>query len=206
MAGLQLCMNNDVIEVGIDEAGRGCWAGPVVAAAVILDDSILSFSNAQAIRDSKKLSKAKRAALCDFIKENAIEWSVGFSSVQDIDTLNILNATMKAMHTALGGLTTPFEHVAVDGNYFKPFNGVPYTCVVGGDDKYMNIAAASIIAKTTRDEFMSGLSKQELFQSYNWESNAGYGTRDHIEALKTHGVTEHHRRSYKPILELLHSV
>jgi len=178
------------IEVGIDEAGRGCLAGPVVAAAVILPTNILNYP---LIRDSKKLSEKKRLEAFKLIKEVAIDYSISFVTPQEIDKYNILQATMLAMHNCLDNLKG-FNHILVDGNYFNEYKRFKHTCVIQGDNTYYSIAAASILAKVSRDEYMKNLHKE--FPVYKWESNKGYGAKHHIDMIKVHGITEHHRRSF----------
>ena len=184
------------VEIGIDEVGKGSLAGPVVAAAVILPkdfDYIL-------IKDSKKLSEKKRTEAFELIKEKAIDYSISFISPERIDDINILQATMEAMHLCLNNIETNYQHILVDGNYFLPYNTIPHTCVIKGDNTYYSIAAASILAKVTRDEFMKKL--HEKSSRYNWASNKGYGSKEHIESIKKFGITEHHRKSFlKNILQ-----
>lgn len=180
----------DKIEAGCDEAGRGCLAGPVFAAAVVLGDS---FEN-EWIDDSKKLSENKRNELRIFIEKNALAWSVGLVDVKEIDEINILNASILAMHRALDGLNLKIGHIAVDGNKFKDYQNIPYTCVIKGDSKFQNIAAASILAKTYRDEYM--LSIHEEFPVYNWQKNKGYPTKEHRRALESFGSCTYHRQSF----------
>jgi ribonuclease HII len=184
---------------GIDEAGRGPWAGPVVAAAVILDPATLPADLAAALDDSKKLSKAVRERLFGHIEAQAA-WGIGEASVTEIDELNILRATMLAMRRAFGKLPRRPRHAIVDGNR-DPGLDVPTRCVVGGDASSLSIAAASILAKVARDRIMAELAAE--FPGYGWEKNAGYGTRQHQEGLAAKGVTPHHRRSFAPIAKLL---
>jgi len=158
------------IEVGIDEAGRGCLAGPVVAAAVILPTNILNYP---LIRDSKKLSEKKRLEAFKLIKEVAIDYSVSFITPEEIDKYNILQATMMAMHNCLDNLKD-FNHILVDGNYFNKYKDIPHTCVIKGDDTYYSIAAASILAKVSRDEYMKELHTKIPY--YKWDGNKGYGS------------------------------
>lgn len=184
------------IEVGIDEAGRGCLAGPVVAAAVILPTNVLTYP---LIRDSKKLSEKKRLEAFKFIKEVAIDYSISFVTPQEIDKYNILQATMLAMHNCLDNLKD-FNHILVDGNYFNEYKNISHTCVIKGDDTYYSIAAASILAKVSRDQYMKELHNQ--FPKYKWDGNKGYGSADHIKMIKEIGHTEHHRLSFlKNILQ-----
>ena len=180
-----------ILEAGCDEAGRGCLAGPVCAAAVILEES---FDN-QFVNDSKQLTMKNRKELRLYIEQNALAFSVAFVEPKQIDEINILNASILAMHLALEGLKIQPEHIIVDGNRFKPYQNIPHQCIIKGDAKYRNIAAASILAKTYRDEFMEEL--HEKFPVYNWKKNKGYPTMVHREAIKEYGITEHHRKSFK---------
>jgi ribonuclease HII len=181
----------NLIEAGCDEVGRGCIAGPVVAAAVILPTEY--FNNS--IIDSKKLSPKKREEVGKEIIGNAIAWSVSEVSNNTIDKINILNASILAMHRALDKLKVRPEFIIVDGNKFKPYKNVKHECIIKGDNKFQNIAAASIIAKNYRDDLMKNLSQK--FDKYSWESNFGYPTKKHRDSIKKHGVTEYHRKSFK---------
>ena len=181
----------NLIEAGCDEVGRGCIAGPVVAAAVILPTEY--FNNS--IIDSKKLSPKKREKLGKEIIGNAIAWSVSEVSNNTIDKINILNASILAMHRALDKLKVRPEFIIVDGNKFKPYKNVKHECIIKGDNKFQNIAAASILAKNYRDDLMKNLSQK--FDKYSWESNFGYPTKKHRNSIKKHGVTEYHRKSFK---------
>ncbi|MFM7387861.1 MAG: ribonuclease HII [Bacteroidota bacterium] len=176
------------LEAGCDEAGRGCLAGPVVAAAVILSKPIAG------LNDSKKLSKRRREQLKIQIEAEALAFSISFVNPSRIDELNILNASIEAMHIALSGLEVHPTHILVDGNRFKPFSNIPHTCVIGGDGIYQSIAAASVLAKTYRDEYMTKL--DEEFPLYGWKKNMGYPTQKHEEAIYTNGVSIHHRTSF----------
>jgi len=176
--------------ISLDESGRGCLSGPVVAAAVILPKNFES----DLIKDSKKLSEKKREKAFELIKEIAIDYTVSFVDEKEIDRINILEATMLAMHNCLKTMETPFEHILIDGNYFKKYKNIDHTCVVKGDDTYYSIAAASIIAKVTRDRYMKEL--HQKLPMYNWEKNKGYGSAQHFESIKTFGITEHHRKSF----------
>lgn len=178
------------IEVGCDEAGRGCLAGPVFAAAVVLDES---FEN-EWIIDSKKLTEKKRNELRFVIEKNALAWSVAFVDVNEIDEINILNASILAMHRALDALTIDFEHIAVDGNRFKDYKKIESTCIIKGDSKFQNIAAASILAKTYRDDYMKKI--HEEFPAYNWSKNKGYPTKEHRNAIEKLGPCKYHRLSF----------
>jgi ribonuclease HII len=187
---------------GVDEVGRGPWAGPVMAAAVILDRSRLPDGLAEALNDSKKLSPARRTEICArLVACDAVTWAVGEASVAEIDSLNILQATFLAMRRALDSLSISPAHVLVDGNKCPPGLSCRATAIIGGDALSASIAAASIIAKVQRDRIMLGL--DACFPGYGWGSNAGYGTPEHQQGLLTHGVTEHHRRSFAPIRNLL---
>ncbi|MBO4529823.1 MAG: ribonuclease HII [Paludibacteraceae bacterium] len=180
----------NVVEAGCDEAGRGCLAGPVFAAAVILPTD---FQN-EILNDSKQLTEKQRYLLRPVIEEQALSWAVGIVSAQEIDKINILNASILAMHRALSQLTIPPQHIIVDGNRFKPYEKVPYQCVVKGDGKYMSIAAASILAKTYRDDYMNSISAD--YPMYQWSKNKGYPTKAHRSAIKEYGPCEHHRMSF----------
>lgn len=179
------------MEAGCDEAGRGCLCGPVCCAAVILPPDF----DCPELNDSKKLSEKKRAALRPIIEKNALAWAVAMVSAEEIDKINILNASIEGMHRALDLLSVRPEHIIVDGNRFKPYKDIPYTTVVKGDGKYMAIAAASILAKTHRDELMDKLAKD--YPGYAWEINKGYPTKAHREAIANLGPTPHHRRTFK---------
>lgn len=187
---LELKYKPNCLEAGCDEAGRGCLAGPVVAAAVILPDH---FSN-ELLNDSKQLSEKQRAKLRPIIEQEALAWAVAYVDNHEIDQINILNASILAMHRALGQLNVQPEHIIVDGNRFKPFGSIPHLCVVKGDGKYMSIAAASILAKTHRDEYMENLHGQ--FPVYNWKKNKGYPTREHRQGIADYGITDFHRTSF----------
>lgn len=178
------------VEAGCDEAGRGPLAGPVCAAAVILPPDFES----ELINDSKKLTERRRNELRPLIERDALAWAVAMVTPQEIDRINILNASILAMHRALDKLTVRPEGILVDGNRFKPYGDVPFTTVVKGDGKFMSIAAASILAKTHRDEYMRHIAEE--YPQYGWEHNMGYPTREHYEALEAYGVTPHHRRSF----------
>lgn len=182
--------SNGLIEAGCDEAGRGCLAGAVYAAAVILPPD---YVNAQ-LNDSKQLTAQRREALRWVIEREALAWAVGIVSVEEIDRINILNASILAMHRSLDQLALRPECIIIDGNRFKPYADLPHTTIVKGDAKYLSIAAASILAKTHRDEAMTALHQQ--YPEYGWASNAGYPTPTHRAALVEHGITPHHRRSF----------
>lgn len=190
----------EVVEAGCDEAGRGCLAGSVYAAAVILP---LGYDN-PALNDSKKLTDRRRHALREQIERDALAWAVGFVTPDEIDKINILHASFLAMHRAIDQLQLRPEALIIDGNRFDPYRvgeglpdegkTLPYTCIVKGDAKYQSIAAASILAKTYRDDYMDALALQ--YPAYDWQSNKGYPTRKHREAIRLHGITPFHRRSY----------
>lgn len=185
------CMHHDKIEAGCDEAGRGCLCGPVACAAVILPPDF----TCEGLDDSKKLSEKQREALRIIIERDALAWAVVMVSAEEIDEINILNASIEGMHRALAQLSVNPEHILVDGNRFKPYLEIPYTTVVKGDGKYMSIAAASILAKTHRDELMLNLHKE--FPAYGWNENKGYPTKSHREAIVKYGLTPHHRKTFK---------
>ena len=193
MAKLLAFLNKDIIEAGCDEAGRGCLAGPVVAAAVILDEKT---ANDLALDDSKKLNEKKRNALRLEIEEKALAWAVSFVSNDQIDEINILQASFLAMRQAVDQLFIRPDHILIDGNRFVTSETMPpHTCVIKGDGKYSSIAAASILAKTHRDEFMKKTS--EDFPGYDWHNNAGYPTAKHKASIKKLGTTKLHRNSFK---------
>jgi len=183
-------LNKDVIEAGCDEAGRGCLAGAVYAAAVILPQD---FHN-ELLNDSKQLTERQRYALREVIEREAIAWAVGTVSPQEIDKINILNASILAMHRAVDGLQVRPEALIIDGNRFKPYHDLPHTTVVKGDGKYLSIAAASILAKTYRDDYMNKL--HEEYPHYDWKGNKGYPTKKHREGIRLHGTTPYHRMSF----------
>lgn len=184
------------VEVGLDEVGRGCLAGPVVTAAVILPKDF----DFPIVKDSKKLSEKKRKEAFELIKEKAVDYTISFIPPQTVDKINILQATMEGMHTCLNTLETNFQHILVDGDYFTPYKEIPHDCIIKGDNTYYSIAAASILAKVSRDEYMKKL--HEDHPKYKWDSNKGYGSADHIEMIKKAGITEHHRKSFlKNILQ-----
>ncbi|MDE7109484.1 MAG: ribonuclease HII [Muribaculaceae bacterium] len=184
-------LNPDVVEAGCDEAGRGYLCGPVCCAAVILPPDF----ECPELNDSKKLSEKKRSLIRPIIEENALAWAVAMVGPEEIDRINILNASIEGMHRALKMLSITPEHILVDGNRFKPFGNIPHTTVVKGDGKYMSIAAASILAKTHRDELMDKLASE--FPGYGWEVNKGYPTKAHREAIASLGVTPHHRLTFR---------
>ena len=180
----------DLIEAGCDEAGRGCLAGSVYAAAVILPPD---YQN-ELLNDSKKLTAKKRYALREEIERDAIAWAVGIVTPKEIDKISILNASFLAMHRALEQLKVRPQAIIVDGNRFNPYEDLPFTTIIKGDGKYLSIAAASILAKTYRDDYM--LSLAEEYPQYDWQSNMGYPTKKHRQAIREYGITPYHRKSY----------
>ena len=184
-------MNPGLIEAGCDEAGRGCLAGSVFAAAVILPEDYVN----DGLNDSKQLSAKRRYELRREIESDALAWAVGVVTPEEIDEINILNASILAMHRALDQLKVRPEAIIVDGNRFKPYRFIPYSTVVKGDGKYLSIAAASILAKTYRDDYMDRLAEE--FPQYGWTENKGYPTRVHREAIKKYGPTPYHRKSFR---------
>lgn len=191
---LKSYMKPNINEAGIDEVGRGCLAGPVVSAAVILPDDF----NFELIKDSKKLNEKQRLEAVNIIKQHAIAWGIGYRSSNDIDERNILKCTYESMHSALDKLIEKYnikvDHLLIDGNSFNGYNNIPHTCVIKGDAKYYSIAAASILAKVTRDEYMKKLSID--FPGYGWETNFGYGTKKHRDFIIESGPTKYHRMSF----------
>ncbi len=181
---------NELIEAGCDEAGRGCYAGPVFAAAVILPKKF----HHPLLNDSKQVTKKDRDILRKIIEEQAISFAVGIVSNIEIDEINILKASFKAMHLAIDKLTVTPQLLAIDGNRFTPYKNIAYQCIIKGDGKYANIAAASILAKTYRDDYMQKLHQQ--FSMYDWQNNKGYGTLKHRKAIAEYGLCEHHRMSF----------
>lgn len=184
-------MNSGVVEAGCDEAGRGCLAGAVYAAAVVLPPD---FRN-ELLNDSKKLTEKQRYALRPLIEKAALAWAVGIVTPQEIDRINILNASFLAMHRAIEQLRVTPQHLLIDGNRFKPYPGIAHTCVVKGDGKYEAIAAASILAKTYRDDYMNEL--HEKYPMYDWKSNKGYPTKAHRAAIAQYGPSPYHRLSFQ---------
>lgn len=187
---LKGCYFEGKIEAGCDEAGRGCLAGSVYAAAVIFP---ADYQNEE-LNDSKQLTDKKRHQLREIIERDAVAWAVGVVTPEEIDKINILNASFLAMHRALDQLKVRPEAIIVDGNRFKQYGEVPHACIVKGDAKYLSIAAASILAKTYRDDYMDGLAEE--YPQYDWKSNKGYPTKKHREAIRQYGVTPYHRMSY----------
>lgn len=188
---LLLKLTNCEYECGTDEAGRGCLAGPVTAGAVILPEH---FTNIL-LNDSKQLSEPKRESLRNIIESEAIAFSFSHVFELEIDQINILNASILAMHLSISKLCKIPEFIIVDGNRFKPYKNIPHQTIIKGDGKFMNIAAASILAKTYRDDFMCQI--HEEYPMYNWKQNKGYATKEHRDAIKTHGITKYHRRSFR---------
>ncbi|MBZ4189774.1 ribonuclease HII [Niabella beijingensis] len=188
--GLQHTYQQEFLEAGCDEAGRGCYAGPVFAAAVILPDGF----HHPLLNDSKLIRPEIRQELRIYIEQHALCYAVAHVSVEEIDTINILQASQKAMHQALEQLQPQAAFIAVDGNYFRPYGRLSHACIVKGDSKYAHIAAASILAKTYRDEYMQRI--HEEFPHYNWSSNKGYGTLEHRTVIRERGLCIHHRKSF----------
>lgn len=184
-------MNPAVVEAGCDEAGRGCLAGAVYAAAVVLPSD---YCNAE-LNDSKQLSESRRYALREVVQRDALAWAVGVVTPEEIDRINILQASFLAMHRAIDQLQVRPEHLLIDGNRFRPYPDIPHTTVVKGDGKYLSIAAASILAKTYRDDYMNELDRQ--YPAYGWRQNKGYPTREHRSAIALHGPTPYHRQSFQ---------
>jgi ribonuclease HII len=185
------------LEAGTDEAGRGCLAGPVTAAAVILPEDYIN----ELLNDSKQLSEKKRLILKPIIEEMAISYAVTHFEPTIIDEINILNAAIAAMQESIIKLIPKPNYIIIDGNRFKPLNNIPYTCIIKGDSKYMSIAAASVLAKTYRDEYMDKI--HEEFPMYNWKQNKGYPTKEHREAIRKYGATKYHRMTFRLLPEQL---
>ncbi|WP_294585757.1 ribonuclease HII [uncultured Phocaeicola sp.] len=183
-------MHEDLVEAGCDEAGRGCLAGAVYAAAVILPHD---FRN-ELLNDSKQLTEKQRYALREVVEREALAWAVGVVTPEEIDRINILNASFLAMHRAVDQLKLRPEHLLIDGNRFRQYRDLPHTTVVKGDGKYMSIAAASVLAKTYRDDYMNRLAEE--YPQYDWKNNKGYPTKKHREAIRAYGTTPYHRMSY----------
>ncbi len=188
---LQPYLQAGIPEAGCDEAGRGCLAGPVFAAAVILPPDFFHHK----LNDSKQLSEKSRYELRTYILENALAYAIGIYSAPEIDQVNILNASIFSMHRALEQLNLKPEHIIIDGNRFKPFHKIPFQTIIKGDSKYSSIAAASILAKTYRDDFM--LQIHEEYPQYGWKKNKGYPTLDHRVAIMKYGITPYHRKSFR---------
>ena len=194
---LQVYLVKGRIEAGCDEAGRGCLAGPVFASAVILPPD---FEN-DLLNDSKKLSDKQRYALRPVIEEQAIAFAVGIVDHQEIDQINILNASFLAMHRAIEQLKIRPEHLLIDGNRFNPFPGIQHTCIVKGDGKFLSIAAASVLAKTYRDDFMNMIHQE--FPEYDWKKNKGYPTLHHRQVIRKTGISPYHRKSFAGLADQL---
>jgi ribonuclease HII len=194
---LQAKCSSFVLEAGCDEAGRGCLAGPVVAAAVILPENF----HHELLNDSKQVSRNNRELLRIYIEENALYWAVGFCSEQEIDEINILNASILAMQKAVDKLSIVPEFLAIDGNRFKTHKNIPHATQIKGDARFLNIAAASILAKTHRDEWMEKLDLE--FPQYGWKNNAGYPTLGHRDAIRQYGITPYHRKTFRLLPEQL---
>jgi ribonuclease HII len=194
---LQLKFSNCILETGTDEAGRGCLAGPVTAAAVILPEN---FEN-KILNDSKQLSEKARAQLRPIIEQQVVSFAVTHLEPLVIDEINILNTSIKAMQESILKLNPKPEYIIVDGNRFKPVLDIPHSCIIKGDAKFMSIAAASVLAKTYRDEYMNRI--HEEFPMYNWKQNKGYPTQEHREAIRKYGATKYHRMSFRLLPEQL---
>ncbi len=194
---LQLNYSGFSLEAGTDEAGRGCLSGPVVAAAVVLPEGFKH----PFLNDSKQLSEKKREELRPFIEENALAFAVAFVSQQEVDELNVLQASITGMHRSIAQLKIVPEFIIVDGNKFKPYKEIPHKTIVKGDAKFMSIAAASVLAKTYRDAYMEKI--HEEFPQYNWRQNKGYPTKEHRNAIRKFGATNHHRKTFKLLPEQL---
>jgi ribonuclease HII len=192
---LQAFYQNDLIEAGCDEAGRGCFAGPVFAAAVILPRDFYH----PVLNDSKQLTPEERQELKGYIKANAISYAVAMVDNDEIDQINILRASFKAMHLALDKLRKRPSLLLIDGNRFTPYKKLPHQCIIQGDGLYASIAAASILAKTHRDSYMRQLHRE--FPHYNWKQNKGYGTPEHRQAIEKHGICKYHRKSFRLMAE-----
>lgn len=204
---LKLKLHTDLIECGTDEAGRGCLAGPVTAAAVILPDHFIN----KTLNDSKKLTETQREKLKPLIKKEAIAFGITHIMMDEIDKINILNASILGMQRSIDQILfqqtsqditqehIQLQHILVDGNKFKPYKDIPHTCVIKGDGKYLSIAAASILAKTARDSYMKKI--HEEFPMYNWAKNKGYPTLEHREAIRKYGITKYHRKSFRLLPE-----
>lgn len=187
---LELSLYPDLIEAGCDEAGRGCLAGAVFAAAVILPKGFIC----EKLNDSKQLTEKERYALRPLIEEQALAWAIGIVNQKEIDEINILNASFLAMQRAVANLKTRPQHLLIDGNHFRKYEDIPHTCVVKGDGKLLPIAAASVLAKTYRDDYMLNLHREHPL--YDWDHNKGYPTKKHREAIEKYGVTPYHRLTF----------
>jgi ribonuclease HII len=201
IAPLKTFMRPNCLEVGVDEVARGCLAGRVYASAVVWN-SQLEHPLVASIKDSKKLTPMRRSELRQFIEQSAIAWSVGWVDEHTIDSVNIRNATFMAMHQALDNMSLAnpnldISHILVDGNAFQPYRDIEHSCVVKGDNTYLSIACASILAKTHRDEYLASLARTYPdLHKYGWYKNNAYGTRDHLDAIRTHGISQFHRRTF----------
>jgi ribonuclease HII len=187
---LKDCYRKNIPEAGCDEAGRGCLAGPVFAAAVILPAGFYH----PVLDDSKKLTPNQRLMLRVYIEEHALAWAIGTADNIEIDSINILNASILAMHRAIGRLKIKPRHLIIDGNYFKPVPGIPHRTIIRGDSQYASIAAASVLAKTSRDAYMQELHNE--YYKFGWNRNKGYPTREHRRAIELFGITEYHRKTF----------
>jgi ribonuclease HII len=194
---LALKYQEKLLEVGTDEAGRGCLSGPVVAAAVILPDDFKH----SLLKDSKQLTEKQRQELRPYIEKYAISWAVTYVYQEKIDKINILQSSILAMHQSIEELKVTPEFIIVDGNKFNPFKDIPHKTIVKGDAKFMSIAAASVLAKTYRDDYMEKIHTE--FPEYNWKQNKGYPTKQHRAAIREHGITSHHRKSFRLLPEQL---
>jgi ribonuclease HII len=194
---LALKYQEKLLEVGTDEAGRGCLSGPVVAAAVILPDDFQH----SLLNDSKQLTEKQRQELRPYIEKHAISWAVSYVYQGKIDKINILQSSILAMHQSIEELKVTPEFIIVDGNKFNPFKDIPHKTIVKGDAKFMSIAAASVLAKTYRDDYMEKIHTE--FPEYNWKQNKGYPTKQHRAAIREHGITSHHRKSFRLLPEQL---
>mgnify|MGYP003949630137 FL=1 len=194
---MKSCSKKNIIEVGLDEVARGCMFGRVYTAAVIWPTDYIEDPNF-IIKDSKKLSKQKREELYYYIIDNALDWNINYIESGEIDKINILQATLKSMHTNLDNLMIDVDHILVDGTNFNKYSNIPYTCIVKGDNKYYSIAAASILAKVEHDWYIENLCKKypELNEKYDLLNNMGYGTKKHMESIKKYGTTQYHRKSF----------
>lgn len=194
---LKLNYSSVALEAGTDEAGRGCLSGPVVAAAVILPEDFKH----ELLNDSKQISEKKRKELRPFIEEKALAFGVAFIDQEEVDELNVLQASITGMHRSIELLETQPEFIIVDGNKFKPYKNIPHQTIVKGDAKFMSIAAASVLAKTYRDEYMEKIHQE--YPQYNWKKNKGYPTKEHRNAIKEFGITKYHRKTFKLLPEQL---